>query len=306
MDSLRVEKQAKVSACFKKFLHSNFRIGGAMSNSSLIKNAMFLLIPFFFAASHIARAEPFKKVMIVVFENTDAAQAEAQPFFSSIAKKGLRFDNFFAETHPSQGNYVALISGDQQNIHNDSNVNIDAPHLGDLLEKAGKTWKVYAEGYPGNCFLGARSGNYVRKHVPFLSFKNVQESPTRCANIQNSSSLESDIASGELPDFSMFIPDLKNDGHDTGVAFADSWAGKFFSPLLANPAFMKDMLVIFTFDESSMFGGNLIYTAFVGSSVEANTVFTPRVTHYDVLRTIEDHFNLGTLGRSDLTAKSIF
>ena len=40
-------------------------------------------------------------------------------------------------------------------------------------------WKNYAEDYPASPtaqkpFLGARSGKYVRKHVPFLSFREVQ------------------------------------------------------------------------------------------------------------------------------------
>jgi hypothetical protein len=99
--------------------------------------------------SGVAHAGQFKKVMIVVFENTDADQTARQPFFASFARSGVSFTNFYAETHPSQGNYVALISGDLHNVQNDDNVDIVAPHIGDLLEKAGKSWKVYAENYPG-------------------------------------------------------------------------------------------------------------------------------------------------------------
>src|SRR5438046_395000 len=42
-----------------------------------------------------------------------------------------------------------------------------------------------------------------------------------------------------LPDYSLYIPDQRNDGHDTGPAFADRWMAQAFGPLLKNDAFMK-------------------------------------------------------------------
>lgn len=80
----------------------------------------------------------------------------------------------------------------------------------------------------------------MRKHVPFLSFTNVQQNPQRCANIMDDSGFSSDIASGNLPDFSLFVPDIKNYGHDTGVAYADKWLSAYFGPLMKNPAFIHE------------------------------------------------------------------
>src|SRR2546430_13558152 len=49
-----------------------------------------------------------------------------------------------------------------------------SPHIGQIL---GDRWRVYAEDYPalpGKCNLTKQKDLYVRRHVPFLSFKDVQ------------------------------------------------------------------------------------------------------------------------------------
>jgi hypothetical protein len=48
---------------------------------------------------------------------------------------------------------------------------MDAPHNGDLLEKAGKIWKANAKNNPGGRFFDATRGNQVRKHVPLFEFQ---------------------------------------------------------------------------------------------------------------------------------------
>lgn len=245
----------------------------------------------------------YKKVMVVLFENEDAKKAMDQPAFRTFATKGANLTNLNAEVHPSQGNYIALVSGDQQGVRGDGNVNIDANHIGDLLEAAGRSWKIYLEGYPGNCFTGARSGQYVRKHNPFISFRNIQNDGARCAkHLVEAGSITSDIANGTLPDFSLYIPDLKNDGHDTGVAFASRWFGDVFFPFLSDERFMRDMLVIATFDESGPNGKNIIYGALYGESVISGSSSAVRYDHYSILRTIEDTLGLGTLGLKDQSA----
>ena len=164
---------------------------------------------------------------------------------------------------------------------------------------------MYAEAYPGNCFLGAQSGTYVRHHVPFLSFNNVQKDARRCANIMEASALKYDAANGNLPHYSLYIPDVNNDGHHTGVAFADGWMAQTFESLLKNPAFMKDLLLVVTFDEGSRISFNHIYTALAGASVLPGSVSKNRYNHYSLLRTIEDVLGLDTLGKNDDLASPI-
>jgi len=252
-----------------------------------------------------SRALAFQKVMIVIFENTGFDEALSQPFFKRVAAQGAVLTNYRAVAHPSQPNYVALVAGTTRGVVDDRNVDLDLRHLGDLLEARGKTWKVYAEGYPGNCFLGAQHGRYVRKHVPFLSFKNVQTNPERCAKIVEADQLFADVRSGSLPDYSMVVPDLDDDGHDTGAEFADRWFERRFGPLLADPAFTQELLFVATFDEDDRMGGNRVYTALVGPAIRPGLVSNAPYTHYSLLRTVEDAFGLGTLGRDDAHARSI-
>jgi hypothetical protein len=260
-----------------------------------------------FAAKALAQSSHIPSIdhiIVVEFENTDYKDASAQPTFASILKNGANLSNFFAETHPSQPNYLAMVGGETFGIKNDKNVTLDDRHLGDLIEEAGKTWKVYADGYPGNCFLGARSGRYARKHVPFLSFQNVQTSPSRCANIVEGQQIEADLADGTLPDFSLYIPDLSHDGHDTGVAFADKWLKDTFLPMLDN-RLPRKTLVVFTFDEGTLSGDNHIYTAFYGEMVVKGSVYSQKVDHYGLLHTVEVGLGLGDLGKKDQSSSVI-
>lgn len=247
----------------------------------------------------------FQKVFIVVLENTAYEDALAQPFLRDLAASGALLTNFFAETHPSFPNYVALTAGSTYGLTSNAEVTLDVPHIGDLLERAGRTWKAYAEGYPGGCFLGTSAGAYVRRHVPFLSFANVQTDPARCQRIVDASVLAADVANGTLPDYGLYIPDLNNDGHDTGVAFADAWLARTFGPWLQDPRFTNGMLFVVTFDESPANAPNHVYTGLYGPGVIPGSTSASRYDHYSLLRTIEDTFGLGTLGQHDATASAI-
>ena len=267
---------------------------------------LFLLSLTFTSAFAAPPAPAFKKVFLVMFENEDAKKVLDQPTFKLFAEHGAYFTDLNAEVHPSQANYIALISGDLQGVRGDGNQDVDAKHIGDLLENTGHTWKAYLEDYPGNCFTGARSGQYARKHNPFISFLNIQNDPARCnAHLVNAATLASDIQNNTMPDFSLYIPNMRNDGHDTGVAFADQWLSKAIIPLFQVENFMRDMLVILTFDESSIVGGNKIYGAFYGDGIQRGVVSSQRYDHYSILRSIEDTLGLGSFGLNDMKAAPI-
>ena len=264
-----------------------------------------LAVCFTLVGAGSAQAAPFKKIMIVVLENTDYDEAVTLPFLSQLAKRGALLTNYHAVTHPSQPNYVALISGDTSGVFLDFNSNLDRSHIGDLLEAKGHSWKVYAENYPGDCFLGGSRGKYARKHVPFLSFTNVSGNAERCAKIVNAVELAKDTAAGAIPDFSLYIPNLDNDGHDTSAAVADKWLAHKFGPLLLDSKFMNDLLVVVTFDEGEHDASNKVFTAFFGAGVKPGSVSDTEYSHYSLLRTVEDALGLGTLGENDEKATSI-
>lgn len=260
-------------------------------------------------AAHSAFSAPtsgryFDRVIFILFENTNYQDAIKQPFFNKLASTGVHFSNFSAETHPSQGNYVALTSGSLNGVRGDGKIDLNVNHIGDLLEARGLTWKVYTEDYPGGCFTGTSNRNYARKHNPFISYLNVQKDAKRCSNIVNADEFDRDAASNKLPNYIFYIPNERNDGHDTGVKFADGWYEQRFGSYFATTKFMENTLIISTFDESSGGRANQIYTSFWGPMIRSQ-VINESLNHYSLLKLVEENWNLQDLGKEDLTAKSI-
>jgi phosphoesterase family protein len=251
-------------------------------------------------------------VFMVVLENADEDLTEELPFFKELRKSGVLLENYHALAHPSQPNYIALAAGSSYGVTDDNSVTVDASHLGDLLENRQFGWKVYAEEYPGNCFLGPNAGNpatgqYERRHVPFINFKNVQDDPVRCnIHIVNASELDADVAAGTLSNFSFYVPNGHHNGHDTDPATADAWLQSRLGPLLTDPRFMNDMVVMITWDESvSATTQNAVATLLLGDSVRPGAESMNWYDHYNLLRTIEDLFGVGTLLKHDATAAPI-
>lgn len=248
----------------------------------------------------------FERVFIVVMENEDAGDVLGNPYYRSVAKRGAVFSRARGVAHPSYPNYLAMVGGDTFGIKDGTQRTIREAALSDLLEARELTWKNYVEDYPGNCYLGGAFGNNARKHVPFLSFATVQDNPRQCANVVNAGELASDVEAGKLPHVMLYSPNLKHDGHDTGLKGGARWLNGFLEPLLQDARFMKGTLVVVTFDESgSKKGDNAIYTVFLGDMVRPGVVSSQPLDHYGLLRTIEDNFELGTLDKHDETARAV-
>lgn len=210
-----------------------------------------------------------------------------------------------AETHPSQGNYIAMVAGDLLGVTGDSVYDLSQNHLGDLLESHQMTWRNYAEDYPGKCFTAATSGKYARKHVPFMSFTNVTRNAARCANIVDMISFQSDWRNNRLANFNFVSPNLDDDGHDTDVDAAAEWVDRVIVPMMKDPRNMEDTVVILTFDEATFFGKNQIYTALFSPNLPMKKVISAQVNHMSLLKWLEDEWGLENMGRGDAKAAPI-
>lgn len=248
----------------------------------------------------------FRHIFVVVLENESATSALSGPFLKKLTTMGGYLSNFHANAHPSEPNYLTMVAGSNLGVTDDGEHQLSATNLADLLEAKGLTWKAYAEDLPGPCQQRDK-GLFAQRHVPFLSFFGILNDRARCANIVDAKQLSSDIASGRLPSYAMYTPNLNNDGHDTGLRYADDWLRKTFGPLLEDPRFIKDTLFVVSFDEGSDFDpANRIYTVFYNPDhVKAGSVDSQRFEHPSLLRFIEDNFSLGNLGRGDATAPAI-
>ena len=270
--------------------------------------SLLILVTIFIASYANAEAlagSKFKKVLIIVLENTDYEKALKQPYLQSLTTQGALLQNMNGMVHPSQGNYIAMVGGDTLQVKNDNPVDLSQSNVADLLEPAGLSWKAYVENFPGNCFTGATNGRYARKHNPFISFTNISQNPQRCANIKDSRAFDQDAQSGNLPNFAIYSPNLDDDGHDTGAPYSSNWLQKTFAARFADPNFMKDLLVMITFDESGSKPGNHIYTVLLGDSVIPGSKSNQALNHVSLLKTVEVELNLGDLGRLDQSAETI-
>jgi Phosphoesterase family len=210
----------------------------------------------------------------------------------------------------------------------------------DLLEAKGLSWKCYAEKmqpvdiaqpplrffYPAPYFVypppGPHKGCqtspwFARRHVPFLSFPSVVKNPERLAKIVVADpNFERDLAAGQLPNYTWYTPDLLHDGHsavdnsgnvhalEPGTESIDNIAAFLQRFLGDDPVsrFPPKTLIVITFDEAFPYTEYDIYTLLIGDMLEAGTMRTEPYNLYSLLRSVEDNFELGTLGRNDQAA----
>ena len=249
----------------------------------------------------------FKHIYVIVLENKEYRSivgAAAAPYLNSlIARYGLATD-FYAETHPSEPNYIALTSGGLQGTKTDGTYNLAVPNLFDQIEASGRSWHTYAQGYPGGCFKSyispsvvdgtGAAGDYVRKHNPAMSYTSVSGNPIRCANITRLSGFDPAAA-----DFEMIIPNEINDMHSSSVAAGDSFLKAFVPQIVDSPAFAGSVVFI-TWDEgeSNLQGGGHIATLVLSPGMLPGARFAGPCTHYSILRTIEEAWSLPLLGEA--------
>jgi Phosphoesterase family len=241
-----------------------------------------------------------RRVVVVVLENGDAQDAARQPFMKFLAETGMMLNSYYAVAHPSQPNYVALISGSTEGAMTDGNIRLPSTrkHLGNILPAG--SWRVYAEDYPAlpdRCNLVKQGSGpdrlYVRRHVPFLSFADVQDGKcTELVRLNTATdavgALRADIESQHMPLFSMIVPNLEHDGHEpSNLKKASEWLTANLEPLLLDRKFVDGLVFILLFDEddSRSSGRNRVYTAIWGDRVK-NGASDDVYDHEDLLATI--------------------
>ena len=276
------------------------------------------------AAPTTARRDPTSdhataRVIMVVEENHSFDQIIGNaraPFLNQLAGQGALLTSYFAITHPSLPNYIAMVSGDTQGITSDcGGCNVDAANLADQLEGAGISWKAYMEDLPAPCSDAHLAGRYAKKHDPFMYFASVRDNPARCAKVVPATQLETDLTAGTLPRFAFITPNQDHDMHGAGegsddatlVRAADDWLRVLYGKLAGSPAWRQGTRLVVTWDEGGggartgccgglATGGN-VATIVIGPGVKATKDATP-YSHYALLRSIETLFHLAQLGHA--------
>jgi len=210
----------------------------------------------------------FGHVFVVTEENTNYSSvigSSSMPYLNGLAQQYGLATQYYANTHPSIGNYFELSTG--QIISNNDNFSTvqNVPNVVRSLLAAGKTWKSYAESIPNACYLGGDTGNYARKHNIFPLLSDVANDPVQACNNVPFTQFATDLANGTLPHFSNIVPNLCNDAHDCSLSTADTWLKNNIDPLIKSSMFQQDGLLIILFDESggdnTNGGGRVVWVA---------------------------------------------
>jgi len=198
--------------------------------------------------------------VVVALENhsySDVVGSSSMPYYNSLINQYGLAQNFFANVHGSFPDYAMLTSGELitasgAGLPNDFPLSIN--NIERELIKAGKTWKVYAEGLPSVGYTGSDQYPYLKRHNPFAYMSDNLGGSSQAQNIVPFTQFATDLANNALPNFSFVVPNAINDSEDcpgggtcsdsTKLATADQWLQTNIQPLLSNPAFQKDGLLV--------------------------------------------------------------
>ncbi len=232
-------------------------------------------------------------VVVVMLENhsyNQVVENKTMPYLNLLIKKYSLAKNYFANTHPSIGNYFMLTTG-KIITNNDNFSGVTAEdNIAKEITAAGKKWRVYAEGLPKTGYIGGNTKLYLKRHNPFAYFKDVRNNLDQKNNLVPFSNFSKDSAANKLPDFSFVIPDACNDAHDCSLTVADRWLKKNIDPLINSTTFKNDGLLAIVFDEGKAsdktHGGGHDPVVLVGSGVKNGFQSEVFYQHENLFKTI--------------------
>ena len=233
-------------------------------------------------------------VVIVMEENhsyNEIIGSSSAPYINSLASSGALMTDSFAISHPSEPNYMAIFAGSTFGLTGDNcpvNKTTKANLGNELLAKA-DTFIGYSEGLPSAGSTVCTSGEYARKHAPWVNFSSIPK-----ADNQPFTAFPTDFT--KLPTVSVIDPNLLDDMHDGTIAQGDTWLKTHMAAYIAWAKANNSILIV-TWDEDDGSQGNKIATIVVGAHV-ATGKYTEKINHYNVLRTVEDLYGLAHAGAS--------
>ena len=243
----------------------------------------------------------YSHVVVAVEENYDGPTLlGGSPYLAGLAAQGEYFPNYHGVSHPSEPNYMALVSGSTQGTDgSDSCVSSVAESIVGDGAASGVTVKGYIEGLTSGSL-------YACRHDPFSQFADALGAETDFANFPADNTT--------LPALSYIVPNTVNDMHDSGIAPGNVWAQTYLDGY-AQWAKTHNSLLIVISDENDGDAhystnqpgenGNTALALAVGAGITPGSVDNASYDHYSLLRTVEDLFGLGHLGASATAADMI-
>lgn len=227
-------------------------------------------------------------VFVIVMENRSYAEAMAQPYTASLASQFALATNYYAVSHPSLPNYLALTSGSTWGISDDGYHSLPQGGVGHQLTQQDIPWRAYMESMTAGC--QDSPSPYAVKHNPFAYYGGACPE-----NVVPLSQLDADL-SGSTPRFAWITPNLCNDGHDCSSRVADDFLRGLVPKILASEAWRSGGVLFLTWDESD--GSDNRVPLIVASPDLTVHSTSSRHDHYSLLATVEDRLGVPRLGEA--------
>ncbi|HEU5242812.1 MAG TPA: alkaline phosphatase family protein [Gaiellaceae bacterium] len=283
------------------------------------------------AAGGGADAVPgFGHVFVIIGENTDyqhLTPTNAPYLMTTIRPSSAWFENYYAATHWSQANYVALTSGqftpcEQKDLGYACRDDVD--NLFHQLDDARMSWKVWLESGTAKCDTGSGGSCTSNVPCPLTGFYTTGNPPIDYTDISyeecladdvpagtpqdGMSTFNADLSGGNVADFNLVVPNGCDDGeaackplNDRYTQF-DAFLAREVPLIEASPAFGEDGVIVVTYDEDQRMGGlaaknglgsgGRIATALISPLVQPGD-YAATTYSYSLLRTIQDGYGLG-------------
>jgi acid phosphatase len=261
---------------------------------------------------------PFGHVLLVALENanyTDVIGSSSMPYLNGLANQYGLATQYYADTHPSIGNYLMWTTG-QILTNDDSQTPTSFPVSVDNavreLIASGNSWKQYAESIPSVGYIGGDStccgGTFITRHAP-LPYMTDAQSSSQANNIVPFTQFATDLANNTLPKYSFITPNGCDDAHDCGLDVADSWLQTNIDPLIKSAEFQKDGLLIIAVDESgsdNTNGGGRVAAIIISPFAKLGFKSTTLYQHESVLRLMLEGLGIKVLPGAAATAPKMW
>lgn len=259
-----------------------------------------------------------RHVVIVMEENHSYSSVVGDtsqwPNLNSLIRKGALATHYYANSHPSIGNYFMLTAGKLLTTNDASTTVWNVDSIARRMLAARAPFRVYAEGISRG-YVGNNTGLYVVRHNPFAKLSDIADNPSvadQC--IWPFTQFATDLANGALPEFSFIVPNIDDDAHNGTPQQADSWLQtKVVSPLASHTAFKSggDGILVVDFDEAATsdttHGGGHVAAVFWGPPVKVG--YTQKSTtlyqHQSMLRSLMEALALSNPPGAAATAPSM-
>jgi phosphatidylinositol-3-phosphatase len=245
----------------------------------------------------------YDHVVWIVMENhsfDDIIGSTDAPYINQLAAQHGLAASFYAESHPSLPNYIAMTSGSTQGIGDDDDPAshpLDVPNIFSLLP--GGASRSLLESMPGSC-ARSDSGEYAVRHNPMAYY----------VNLGAGDCVRFNVPLADPPDlsarFTFVTPNLIHDMHDGTVSDGDAWLSSFMPKVVSSAEYAAGRTAVFlTWDEDDSIlglGDNHIPTLVIAPSVPPGSRVTARLDHYAMLRATQEMLGVTPLLGAAATA----